>query len=234
MEGSTVLAASVAVRIRPLGGGGNETQVEAPASGVFSVHGLEPGNYEAVDDHGNTRVFTVGSASDEIVLEDYGDGPDVPAGVALDPLHPIEAPLVPDESHEIQAGVAAMQVDGATLSRPALEGEADVAPPTVPGPDNAAVEGVVPSAVVTEETVGNSSDASWVTPEDAIAPVADAPAAGDGVPGDAGLDVPPVGATDAAPEGSVSAPVPAGSDVPPADDPEHEPEHPVVDPGAQA
>lgn len=173
MEGSTVLAAGSAVRIRPLDGGGNESQLNSPSAGVLSVHGLAPGNYEAVDEVGNRRVFTVTSASDEIVLEDYGQGPDVPADVPLDPLHPTEAPLVADQSHEIQAGQPAMTVEGSTLVRGELDASVETAPPTIPGPNPPAAEPpVAPSAVVTDETVGNSSDAQAPTPEGATQPPA--------------------------------------------------------------
>jgi hypothetical protein len=169
VEGS-ILAPGGAVRVRPLDGGGNETQVQSPASGQLVVRGLENGNYEAVDELGNTRVFTVTEGTgQEIVLEEYGDA-DASADAPLDPLHGTEAPLVGDESHEIQAGTPALVVDGANLVRPELGDVGETAPPTVPGPDSPVEGGVAPGAVVTDETVGNSSDASEETPQDAVAP----------------------------------------------------------------
>lgn len=172
MEGS-ILAPGGAVRVRPVDGGGNETLATAPASGEFVVRGLENGNYEAVDELGNKRVFTVTQGpGEEVVLERFGD-PSVPSEAPLDPLHLTEAPLVPDQSHEIQAGSPAMTIEGGTLVRPELGDVGETAPPTIPGPNPPAAEPpVAPSAVVTDETVGNSSDAQAPTPEGATQPPA--------------------------------------------------------------
>jgi hypothetical protein len=155
-----VLQKGGTVRVRPLDGGGNETQVEAPASGRFYVSGLENGNYEAVDELGNRRVFTVTQGTGEEVDLEVFEDLEAPAPAELGPNYGTEAPLVADESHEIQHGIPPMKADGAVLTREGSESAADVAPPTVPGPDNSAAgEPTPPHAAVTDETVGNSSDA---------------------------------------------------------------------------
>lgn len=186
MEGS-ILAPGGAVRIRPLDGGGNETQVEAPQSGQLVARGLENGNYEAVDEAGNSRVFTVtGGPGEEVVLEDFGDAEAVEPA-PLDPLHGTEAAPVPDQSHQIQHGITPLVVGESdlTLSRAEPVDVGETAPPTIPGPANPATTpgepAVSPGAVVTEETVGNSSDAVAPTPEEAQVPAESiAPVAGDG------------------------------------------------------
>jgi hypothetical protein len=156
-----VLGKGGTVRIRPLDGGGNETQVESPAGGRFYVKGLENGDYEAVDELGARRVFTVSEGpGEEITLETFADV-DAPEGQELPPNYGTEAGAVADESHVIQHGRAPMTVrDGtAVLEREGSERASDLDPPTIPGPDTPAGVPTPPSAEVTQETVGNSSDA---------------------------------------------------------------------------
>jgi hypothetical protein len=156
-----VLAAGGTVRIRPLDGGGNETQVQAPAGGRFYVKGLENGDYEAVDELGARRVFSVSEGpGEEVTLETFPDA-DAPEGQELPPNYGTEAEPVADESHVIQHGKAPMSVVEGTaiLEREGSERASDLNPPTVPGPDTPAGVPTPPSAEVTQETVGNSSDA---------------------------------------------------------------------------
>jgi hypothetical protein len=162
-----VLQAGGSVRIRPLEGG-NETQVLAPEGGEFVVKGLESGNYVATDELGNQRAFSVTQGpGEEVTLETFAsaeerEGQDLPANYGT------EAPLVADESGQIQHGIAPMRQgvreDGspsALLEREDVDPDAlDTAPPTIPGPDNSGpTEEPAPSAEVTDEAAGASSDA---------------------------------------------------------------------------
>jgi hypothetical protein len=133
-----VLAAGGTVRVRPLDGGGNETQVEAPASGRFYVKGLENGNYEAVDELGNRRVFTVSQGTGRGGRARGVRGRDAPAGQELPPNYGTEA-----RSRWLTRATrssTASADDGRTAAVLSVRGQrARVGsgdPPTVPGPDN--------------------------------------------------------------------------------------------------
>lgn len=131
-----VLQRGGTVRVRPLGGGGNESQVSSPAGGRFYVKGLENGDYEAVDELGNRRVFTVtGGPGEEVTLEEYASAEEI-AGKPLPANYGTEAPLVRDESHAIQHGLPAMTVDGPVLSRDGSENPADLSPASVAPEDD--------------------------------------------------------------------------------------------------
>lgn len=149
----SVLTAGSSVRIRPVDGG-NETQVLAPAEGRFYVKGLESGSYVAVDELGNRRAFTVTQGTgEEVELEDFA-AVDAPEPEELPANYGTDAPAVRDESHEIQGGLPAMTVSGATLTRGGSENPADLSP----------VAEVAPTP--TDDNENGVEDGSEVAPED--------------------------------------------------------------------
>lgn len=245
-----VLQRGGTVRVRPLDGGGNETQVLAPEGGRFYVSGLENGNYEAVDELGNQRVFTVTQGTgEEIDLEAY-ESAEAVAGEPLPANYGTEAPPVGDESHEIQHGLPPMKIEGPLLTREGSEQPSALTPsPQEDGPEGADVPGLdqggePPHPANPEEVAALEGDVEAGRAEE-LAPAnlstahlaavlsndtAEFPQAGeidrdDSIKElDRRADAGDAGAQNALEQHGIREPVEAGSDVPPADDPEHEPE----------
>jgi hypothetical protein len=93
-----ILLGEVLARVGRCGSGrlmvaGTRRRCSRRRAASFYVKGLENGDYEAVDELGNSRVFTVSEGpGEEIVLEDVRDA-DAPAGQELPPNYGTEADL---------------------------------------------------------------------------------------------------------------------------------------------